>query len=136
MRPHSKPSSYYIKILWLLVCPAGLLLFWRIRESRRRLAIIQSRLWRDCGNGRIWISPSHQFLPKPLLGGKGWLYLSVLAPPSRARTNRPLRGRLPFEKLWCIRIRPKIFRDLFNSKINRHRKINTKKQGFALSQGW
>ena len=34
------------------------------------------------GTGEVWISPSPQFLPKPLLGGKGWLYLTVLAPPS------------------------------------------------------
>ena len=49
------------------------------------------------GTGEVWISPSPQFLPKPLLGGKGWLYLTVLAPPSRARTGgaRPWRARLP-----------------------------------------
>lgn len=122
MRPHSKPSSYYIKISWLLVCPAGFLLLWRIRESRRRRAIIQSRPWRDwgTGTGEKWTALPANSSPNPSLSGRAGSLIcaiiclslvrkhaipprprppvlrssmySLLTPPSRARTGMPAFG--------------------------------------------
>src|SRR3989344_6483617 len=89
MRPHSKSPLEYIKVLWWFVRPGDFLLLRRIREARRERAIIQSRLKRDWGTGK-WTSPPHQFLPKPLLGGKGWqAYLPLPRPPVRAQGETP-----------------------------------------------
>src|SRR3989338_8496752 len=87
MRPHSKPSSYYIKISWLLVCPAGLLL-WRIRGVRRRRAIIVPP--RRDGYGILMDQP---FPPRRGLGRAGTIYLCLPHPPVRAQ-GKPVFGGL------------------------------------------